>query len=291
MTLQALPFGADDGGYVVQHRQTVPILDHGAFASNAGTAVSLRAAEAAARPDKGRSAVVAGLLRDASGFPSAPEFSTAADPGTDKPAPDGAGRWLRALDVILSSLALLVFLPLMLVIALAVFVSDGGPILFHHRRIGAGGRHFACLKFRSMVVDADARLRTLLAMDDDARAEWIATQKLQNDPRVTVVGRFLRKSSLDELPQLINVWLGDMSLVGPRPIVDSEIARYGRHFAAYCVGRPGLTGLWQVVRSRKTSYRRRVACDVVYRRSCSVRLYLRILLLTPPSVVLAKGAF
>lgn len=207
------------------------------------------------------------------------------------PGADSAEAWIRAIDVTVAFCALLVFLPLMLAIATLVRLSDGGPILFRHRRVGAGGRHFACLKFRSMCVDADARLRHVLATDAAARAEWEATHKLQKDPRITAVGRLLRKSSLDELPQLINVLRGDMSLVGPRPIVDAEVARYGRHFAAYCAVRPGVTGLWQVARRHDTTYRRRVACDLLYRRARSLRLYFRILLLTVPSVILARGAY
>ncbi|MET3470206.1 lipopolysaccharide/colanic/teichoic acid biosynthesis glycosyltransferase [Novosphingobium sp. 1529] len=202
-----------------------------------------------------------------------------------------AEAWTRAIDVIMAFGALVVFLPLMLAIAALVRFSDGGPVLFRHRRVGAGGRHFACLKFRSMCVDADARLRHVLETDPAARAEWEATHKLQNDPRITAVGRLLRKSSLDELPQLINVLRGDMSLVGPRPIVDAEVVRYGRHFAAYCAVRPGVTGLWQVARRHDTTYRRRVACDRLYRRARSLRLYFRILILTVPSVILARGAY
>ena len=142
-----------------------------------------------------------------------------------------------------------------------------------------------------MCVDADARLRHVLETDPAACAEWDATHKLQNDPRITMVGRLLRKSSLDELPQLINVLRGDMSLVGPRPIVDAEVVRYGRHFAAYCAVRPGVTGLWQVARRHDTTYRRRVACDLLYRRARSIRLYFRILVLTVPSVIMARGAY
>ena len=203
----------------------------------------------------------------------------------------GGERWIRFVDVSVSLAALLFFLPLMITIAAAVWLSDKGPVLFRHRRVGAGGRHFYCLKFRSMCTDADARLRHVLETDAEARAEWQATHKLQRDPRITTLGRFLRKSSLDELPQLINVLRGDMSLVGPRPIVDAEVPRYGRHFAAYCAVRPGVTGLWQVARRDDTSYRRRVACDLYYRRSRSLRFNLQIMVLTVPSVLLARGAF
>ena len=231
-------------------------------------------------------------LASAADFSAAPRAAGARwrHPAAD-PRIARAEAWTRAIAVIMAFGALALFLPLMLAIAALVRFSDGGPVLFRHRRVGAGGRHFACLKFRSMCVDADARLRHVLETDPVARAEWDATHKLQNDPRITAVGRLLRKSSLDELPQLINVLRGDMSLVGPRPIVDAEVVRYGRHFAAYCAVRPGVTGLWQVARRHDTTYRRRVACDRLYRRARSLRLYFRILILTVPSVILARGAY
>jgi len=213
--------------------------------------------------------------------------------GRAVPSPLRLGRaeaQIRMLDMIVAACALVFFLPLMMVIALAVMIGDGGPVLFRHRRIGAGGVPFDCLKFRSMCVDADSRLRHLLAHDAAARAEWSATHKLRHDPRITFVGRFLRRSSLDELPQLFNVLRGEMSLVGPRPIVAAEVERYGRHFAAYCGMRPGVTGVWQVARGHGTSYRHRVACDVLYRRTRSLRFNLRILALTVPSVLMARGA-
>lgn len=205
-----------------------------------------------------------------------------------RPVPE---RLIRCLDIVLSLGALVFFLPLMLSIAVLVWLWDRGPVLFRHRRVGEGGRHFHCLKFRSMCIDADQRLRHLLDNDPEARAEWHATHKLRRDPRITVLGRFLRRSCLDELPQLINVLRGDMSLVGPRPIVDAEVARYGRHFAAYCAVKPGVTGLWQIARRHDTSYRRRVACDLLYRRGRSLRFNLRIIVLTVPSVLLARGAY
>jgi lipopolysaccharide/colanic/teichoic acid biosynthesis glycosyltransferase len=195
------------------------------------------------------------------------------------------------LDLVFA-LALLVFLvPMMLALAAAVNISDGGPIFFMHERLGRGGRTFRCLKFRSMATDADERLRRLLAVDPRARAEWAVTQKLRNDPRVTPLGRFLRQSSLDELPQIINVLRGEMSLVGPRPIVGAEISRYGRRFADYCRVRPGITGLWQISGRNDVDYRRRVAMDVIYARRRSPGLYLYILVMTAPAVLLRRGAY
>ncbi|WP_254602181.1 sugar transferase [Sphingomonas bacterium] len=190
-----------------------------------------------------------------------------------------------------ASLALLLFLaPLLLLVAALVFITDPGPMIFGHRRIGQYGRQFRCFKFRSMVVDAEARLEELLSRDADARLEWERDHKLRSDPRITMIGNFLRRTSLDELPQLFNVLRGEMSLVGPRPIVEAEVRRYGRYFGYYKQVRPGITGLWQVSGRSNTSYRRRVALDVKFAKSQSVRLYVNILLKTVPSVLLAKGS-
>ena len=200
-------------------------------------------------------------------------------------------RLTRALDITIALVALAFFLPLMLVIVALVYVTDPGPIFFAHRRIGKGGRHFHCLKFRSMAVNAEALLADLLASDPDARAEWARDHKLKDDPRITSIGGFLRKSSLDELPQIFNVLRGEMSLVGPRPIVDAEALRYGRYFAHYCSVRPGITGLWQVSGRNNVSYRRRVAFDVAYSRSRSALFDVKILAMTVPSVMLARGSY
>ena len=127
--------------------------------------------------------------------------------------------------------------------------------------------------------------------DPEARAEWDKDNKLRNDPRVTALGRFLRKSSIDELPQLLNVIRGEMSVVGPRPIVASEVARYGGYFGHYCSVRPGITGLWQVSGRNNVSYRRRVACDVMYARTQSLPLNIRIMAATVPAVTFARGSF
>ena len=151
----------------------------------------------------------------------------------------------RSFDIVAALPILAAAAPVMLLIAVLVKL-DGGPVLFRHRRVGAGGAAFGCLKFRTMVVDAERALNNLLARDAAARAEWEAEFKLRKDPRITWLGRFLRKSSLDELPQLFNVLAGQMSLVGPRPIVYQEIARYGAKIADYYTCRPGITGLWQV---------------------------------------------
>jgi exopolysaccharide production protein ExoY len=196
----------------------------------------------------------------------------------------------RAIDITGAVFALLFFAPMLLLIMLALRLFDRGPMLFRHKRIGHDGREFLCLKFRTMVVDADERLKHLLATNPEARAAWMRDQKLADDPRITLVGRFLRVSSLDELPQFWNVLRGEMSLVGPRPITQDEVRRYGRYFADYVSVRPGITGLWQISGRNDVSYRRRVAMDVTYARSQSLGLYIRILVFTVPAVLMARGS-
>ena len=196
----------------------------------------------------------------------------------------------RALDIIGVGVGLVLLAPFFLIVALMVR-ADGGPAFFAHQRVGRGGKLFGCLKFRSMVIDSQARLETLLANDPAARAEWEATRKLKNDPRITRIGRFLRSTSLDELPQLINVLLGEMSLVGPRPVQEAEIDRYyGASAAHYMAVRPGITGLWQVSGRSETSYESRVALDVSYVSRPSLLADLSILLRTPVAVLSRRGA-
>jgi lipopolysaccharide/colanic/teichoic acid biosynthesis glycosyltransferase len=197
----------------------------------------------------------------------------------------------RGIDIILALLLLAAFALPMLVLALLVRL-DGGPALFAHRRVGKGGTTFGCLKFRSMVIDAEARLAALLERDADARAEWEATRKLRNDPRVTRTGRFLRATSLDELPQLINVLKGEMSLVGPRPVTAAELAQhYGAAAEHYQLVRPGITGPWQVGGRSDTTYDRRVALDVAYATRPSLVEDFRLLAMTPVVVLLRRGAY
>jgi Undecaprenyl-phosphate galactose phosphotransferase WbaP len=189
-----------------------------------------------------------------------------------------------------AALALVILLSPLLC-ALAIMVRrDGGPALFRHRRIGAGGRMFDCIKFRTMVVNADEVLRKTIRADAQSAAEWAATQKLRDDPRVTRIGSFLRRSSLDELPQLLNVLHGEMSLVGPRPIVQAEVARYGSDIEYYYAAKPGLTGLWQVSGRSDMSYARRVRLDVWYVRNWTLWHDIAILFKTLPAVFLQRGA-
>ncbi|MBR0650914.1 sugar transferase [Roseomonas terrae] len=196
----------------------------------------------------------------------------------------------RAADVAIAAAALLFAAPFFLVVSLLVR-ADGGPAFYAHPRVGRDGRIFGCLKFRSMVVDSQARLEALLASDPAAREEWETTRKLKNDPRITRTGRFLRATSLDELPQLINVLLGEMAIVGPRPVTQSELdSYYGAAAAHYVTVRPGITGLWQVSGRSETSYDQRVALDVAYVSQPSLMADMRILIKTPVAVLSRRGA-
>jgi lipopolysaccharide/colanic/teichoic acid biosynthesis glycosyltransferase len=195
------------------------------------------------------------------------------------------------MDLSLAVVALIAFAPLMLAVAIAIAAERQGPVLFAHRRIGRGGRQFSVLKFRSMRVEGDAVLAAYLASNPIAAEEWARDHKLRDDPRVASLGRFLRKSSLDELPQLFNVISGDMAIVGPRPIVQAEVSRYGACFRAYCSVRPGITGLWQVSGRNDISYRRRVLMDSLYARRKCVALDLKIMFATVPAVLARKGSY
>ncbi len=195
----------------------------------------------------------------------------------------------RVMDVMIAAAMLFFAMPVMLAIV-ALVRRDGGAALFGHNRIGENGRIFRCLKFRSMVTNADEVLKELLERDEAAREEWASTQKLRHDPRITRLGRFLRATSLDELPQLLNVLRGDMSLVGPRPIVQAEVERYGENITYYYATRPGLTGLWQVSGRSNTSYARRVALDSAYVRHWTFGKDVLILLKTIPAVLRHDGA-
>ena len=196
----------------------------------------------------------------------------------------------RGLDISVAVTALLLLLPLLLLIALAVWAGDGRAPIFRHMRIGRNGRHFGCLKFRSMVTDGDAVLAQHLAASAQARAEWAATHKLSDDPRITAIGQVLRKTSLDELPQLWNVLCGEMSLVGPRPIVPAEVERYGHAFATCFAVPPGVTGLWQVSGRSNTTYAERVALDLDYASRWSLYRDLAIMLRTIPAVLSQRGS-
>lgn len=192
-------------------------------------------------------------------------------------------------------LLVLGFLPLwgslLVLLAVVVKATSPGPIFFRQERIGAGGQPFYCLKFRTMVVDAERQLEAYLASNPVARQEWEAERKLKYDPRITSFGVFLRKTSFDELPQLLNIVRGEMSLVGPRPVVLEEIPKYGEYIQYYYAVSPGLTGLWQVSGRNDINYRQRVMLDTFYVRNWSLWLDFMILLRTIPAVLKKDGAY
>ena len=196
----------------------------------------------------------------------------------------------RAIDIMLATAAIILFAPLLLTIAILVRL-DGGEILFRHQRIGRDGKPFDCLKFRTMVPRADKVLAELLARDKAAAAEWAATFKLRNDPRITRIGRALRASSLDELPQLFNVLRGEMSIVGPRPIVSAEISYYGDEYRSYLQVRPGITGLWQASGRSDVGYGQRVALDAWYVRNWCIWHDVAIICRTIPAVLKRRGSY
>lgn len=208
--------------------------------------------------------------------------------GRDSTAPLYPSIFKRLFDIFLSILLLPILLPIIAILYIVVR-SDGGPGFFGHSRVGRNGRMFKCWKVRTMVVDAQERLDALLASDAEARVEWDRDRKLRNDPRVTRVGNFLRKSSLDELPQIFNVLKGEMSLVGPRPITEAELERYGAQQAVYLAMRPGVTGLWQVSGRNEVTYNERVSMDSTYYNSVSLGTDLRILAKTADAVLSKTG--
>ena len=196
----------------------------------------------------------------------------------------------RAFDFVGAISIIIFMMPLLVILVLLLFLLQGRPVLIKHSRIGREGRAFACLKFRTMIRDADQALAALLANDPSARAEWEARHKLKNDPRITPIGAVLRKTSVDEFPQLFNVVRGEMSLVGPRPIVQDEIRFYGKVIEDYCRVRPGLTGLWQTSGRSDTSYATRVRLDQEYVKQQSLMGDLLILVKTIPVVLKMRGS-
>lgn len=196
----------------------------------------------------------------------------------------------RCFDISVAGIALFLLLPLFLLLGLLVWAGDRKAPIFRHVRIGRDGRPFGCLKFRSMITDGDAVLRAHLAADPDAQREWNETHKLSSDPRITPLGHILRKTSLDELPQLVNVLRGEMSLVGPRPIVAAEVERYGNAFATCFSVTPGVTGLWQVSGRSDCTYAERVALDLDYATRWSLSRDITIMLHTIPAVLAQRGS-
>lgn len=203
--------------------------------------------------------------------------------------PQLGGAAKRAVDIVLASFALLMSSPIIALLALLIWLQDRGSPFYGQARIGYAGRAFRCWKLRSMIKDSDARLEAHLAADPEAAEEWKATRKLRTDPRITALGRFIRRTSLDELPQFFNVLIGEMSIVGPRPVVHEELEYFGPSVRHYVRCRPGLSGLWQVSGRSDTSYARRVELDRTYVQTWSLWGDVAIMLKTPLAMV--RGAY
>lgn len=211
--------------------------------------------------------------------------------GPQRPAALPAGAYTafgkRALDLLVGGLALVLSLPVLAILALALWIESGNPFYFQ-RRLGRGGREFKMWKLRTMVVGADRKLAECLARDPELKREWDLTQKLKRDPRITPLGRFIRMTSLDELPQVINVLKGDMSLVGPRPMLPEQLPLY-LHPEAYLALRPGITGLWQVTARNEEAFALRAVIDRDYLDRVSLGQDLRIMAATFGAVIQATG--
>lgn len=212
-----------------------------------------------------------------------------ADSSADPDAPVG-GMAKRGLDITLALAGILMLLPLILGLVILLKLTDSGPLLYGHRRIGFGGREFRCWKFRTMVVNGDEVLEQHLRKNPSQAAMWKEQRKLVDDPRVTRFGAVLRKLSLDELPQLLNVLTGDMSLVGPRPVVKAELDHYASSTRHYLAARPGLSGLWQISGRSNTTYFERVQMDRFYVMNWTPWMDLRIIFMTIPAVAMSRGA-
>ena len=198
----------------------------------------------------------------------------------------------RIIDIIGSIIGILILIPTTLIIYLArkVLKEDKGPLFYEQLRYGKNGKIFRLYKFRSMCIGADKKLKEYLENNDEAREEFEKTHKLQNDPRITKIGNFLRKSSLDELPQMINILKGDMSFVGPRPVVEKEVEEYGANKDKFLSVRPGLTGYWQVNGRSNTTYEERMEMELYYVDNCSLWLDIKIFFKTFITVFKKEGA-
>lgn len=211
------------------------------------------------------------------------------------PALEGSGQLhavaKRALDILFAATFLLLSFPFLVLLSIMLQIDSPGSLFFVQRRVGRHGKQFGCIKFRTMQENADQLLERILAESSEARREWEADHKLRNDPRISRLGGIVRKLSLDELPQLVNILRGEMSVVGPRPIVSAEVPKYGAFIADYCAMKPGLTGLWQVSGRNDTTYDQRVQFDVEYRKRASFLLDVSIIFRTLPAVLLVRGSY
>lgn len=201
-------------------------------------------------------------------------------------------RWIKfVFDMVLTLVGTIIIAPFLLILCLIVCIDNHGHVIFKHKRVGKDGREFYCYKFQTMVGDAEVLLQEYLANNPEAKREWEENYKLLDDPRVTKLGGFLRRTSMDELPQIFNVLKGEMSLVGPRPIVKGEVRKYGRYIEYYYMVRPGITGVWQTSGRSDTTYRERVAMDTWYVQNWSMWLDLKYLSKTCYTVLRKEGAY
>lgn len=199
--------------------------------------------------------------------------------------------WKRFIDIFLLVVSCPVTIPLVAIVALIVKLTSPGPVFYGHKRIGKNGKEFKCWKFRSMVVDADKQLEKILAENPEMRAEWEKDRKFTNDPRVTKIGKILRKTSIDEIPQFFNILIGEMSFVGPRPVTKPELAKYGSKADFILLAQPGLSGMWQISGRSDTGYEERITLDSYYIQNWSVWLDIWIILRTVIVVLKGKGAY
>ena len=197
----------------------------------------------------------------------------------------------RLVDFVLATFGIVILLPLFSLCLLGTFLSSPGSVIFRHRRVGFQGRHFDCFKFRTMAPCVDKPLHGHLSANPQAKQEWEETRKLRHDPRMTLFGTIMHKTSLDELPQLFNVLKGDMSIVGPRPMTDDEIEKYAHRVSAYLACRPGITGPWQISGRSETGYGTRVTFDDAYARNWSLLMDVKIMLGTLPAVLDSDDAY
>jgi exopolysaccharide production protein ExoY len=213
------------------------------------------------------------------------DFASALD---SQPSPEMIAK--RQFDLGLATFAIIFLLPVLMFVAIVVFLTQGRPIIYRQPRLGLKGKTFSCLKFRSMITNADVVLREYLDKNPQAALQWQQQQKLMDDPRITRFGMFLRRSSFDELPQLFNILAGDMSFVGPRPIVPDEVVRYGDRAVLLMSVRPGLTGLWQISGRSNVSYETRVRLDMEYIETRTLVGDLKIIVRTVPAILSQRGS-
>lgn len=199
--------------------------------------------------------------------------------------------WKRFIDIFLLILSSPLTIPVVLIVSPLIKLTSPGPVFYGHRRIGRDGKEFKCWKFRSMVIDADRQLERILAENPDMRAEWERDRKFTNDPRVTKIGKILRKTSIDEIPQFFNILTGDMSFIGPRPVTEPELAKYKDHAKIILSVKPGLSGMWQISGRSDTGYEERVTLDSYYIQNWSVWLDIWIIIKTIHVVLRGKGAY